>query len=100
MRTGTALTSYNDMELGAMRDELAKQLAIVEREEEQRRKAERQRREELDSEATLCVVCQDEARRLVFMPCRHLACCGTCGGNLTHCPLCRTAIDKRWEVFL
>jgi hypothetical protein len=36
----------------------------------------------------------------VFMPCRHLACCGECGAAVAKCPLCRAVVDERVRVFI
>jgi len=48
----------------------------------------------------LCVVCQDEQRRVVFKPCRHLVCCHGCGNSLQNCPVCRAVVQQRMEVYL
>jgi hypothetical protein len=53
----------------------------------------------------ICIICNDAARSVVFEPCRHLACCGNCGGAdsarlLRQCPICRTDIIRRLEVFI
>jgi hypothetical protein len=47
-----------------------------------------------------CVVCCAAGRDTVFMPCRHLACCGECGAAVAKCPLCRAVVDERVRVFV
>jgi hypothetical protein len=57
--------------------------------------------QELDSKA--CVICQDEQKNVLFLPCRHMCACGDCSrrlvGDLAHCPICRSAIRQRVEVY-
>jgi hypothetical protein len=36
-----------------------------------------------------CVVCLDNPRQGCFISCRHIACCFSCGKELTLCPVCR-----------
>jgi len=56
-------------------------------------------------ENMLCVICMTHRRNLLFVPCRHLCCCATCGNNnaLQQCPLCRTSLhspNSRLLVFV
>ena len=48
-----------------------------------------------------CSICFTRQRSLVFMPCRHLACCSTCGvhESIIRCVLCRESIQNRLEIF-
>lgn len=40
-----------------------------------------------------CVVCYDNRSTVLFLPCRHLICCGSCAPRLKQfCPLCRSII--------
>lgn len=54
-------------------------------------------------EATLvtntCVICLENKKEFVFVPCGHLAACGKCSFTLNTCPICRTPIDKKQRVF-
>jgi hypothetical protein len=56
---------------------------------------------ELD--AKVCVICQDEQKNVLFLPCRHMCACSACSqrlvGGLAHCPICRSAIRQRVEVY-
>ena len=49
-----------------------------------------------------CVICMEEAPRVMFQTCRHLCTCHHCYNNLRgtsdHCPLCRTYIDGFIQV--
>jgi hypothetical protein len=49
-----------------------------------------------------CQICLDRDKNLLFMPCRHLACCSDCGTNsrLLVCPICRGSIIERIVVFV
>mmetsp|Transcript_2716 Transcript_2716/g.3810 ORF Transcript_2716/g.3810 Transcript_2716/m.3810 type:complete len:201 (+) Transcript_2716:45-647(+) len=50
-----------------------------------------------------CVVCQDEFKTVVLLPCRHLCLCLSCSHAVIqkgNCPLCRTAIKDSLSVFI
>ncbi|GBG34151.1 E3 ubiquitin-protein ligase RNF26 [Hondaea fermentalgiana] len=49
-----------------------------------------------------CVICQDHARSVVFMPCRHLCVCPSCRKQLqrNECPMCRARIESSVNVVL
>ncbi len=55
-------------------------------------------------EITLCVVCQDAQRSIVFSPCKHFCVCKSCSDkmkkNASDCPICRKQINKREAVFM
>jgi hypothetical protein len=48
-----------------------------------------------------CPICTVRENNLVFMPCRHLACCSECGMNssISSCHICRVPINSRIVVF-
>lgn len=49
-----------------------------------------------------CVICRDEPRNIVLMPCRHLCLCVECSGSvrtIRTCPLCRIPIKNTLSVF-
>ena len=52
----------------------------------------------LDAHSTLttCLICNDNQRDCVLMPCRHMACCGDCTRhvNFRSCPLCLGRVEK------
>lgn len=49
-----------------------------------------------------CVVCLERNANVVSMPCKHLALCISCGArpDVTCCPICRTDIQGRLQIFL
>ncbi|XP_032241899.1 uncharacterized protein LOC5516260 [Nematostella vectensis] len=64
-------------------------------------------REELERERdkTLCVICAEQPKQILIMPCRHMCLCSVCADTLlTHwnrraCPLCRCRIRSLIEVY-
>ncbi|NXX89787.1 XIAP ligase, partial [Centropus bengalensis] len=51
-------------------------------------------------EEKLCKICMAKDISVVLIPCGHLVACKECAGALNECPLCRTDIMKRQEVFM
>ena len=47
---------------------------------------------EQTNDENLCIICCDQDRSLVFLPCGHLVSCGRCGIQFTTCPNCRSNI--------
>ena len=50
-------------------------------------------------EEALCVVCMDERKQHVMMPCMHMCVCEACAQRLLevptpHCPVCRTPVER------
>ena len=43
---------------------------------------------------TMCKICGQRQVKVVFMPCGHLVCCLECGLQITHCPVCSSAIKE------
>ena len=62
---------------------------------------ERARRLQDRMEPSLCVVCMENQKTVLIMPCRHLCLCRDCSSlsNMTNCPLCRKLIEDRIAVF-
>ena len=54
-----------------------------------------------EEEKRNCVICQVEAKKMLFMPCRHLCVCRACGerNELVRCPLCRKSITEKILVY-
>lgn len=48
-----------------------------------------------------CVICQTETKTVLLLPCRHLCTCKECSqrSELVNCPLCRTLIKQKIDVF-
>ncbi len=50
--------------------------------------------------SSTCVVCMENLRNVVFLPCAHFALCDVCAANVEKCPSCRCEIDSRIQVFI
>ena len=57
--------------------------------------------QDVQNEQRLCVICCNEDRSIVLLPCRHLCLCGPCSEHesLRDCPLCRKPIQHKFSVF-
>lgn len=51
------------------------------------------------NEENVCVICRDEPKSVVLMPCRHLCLCQSCNGSIWTCPLCRKQIRNTISVY-
>ena len=55
-----------------------------------------------DNDEHLCVVCMDNERSCLYVPCNHLAVCAECDADIKAaslpCPMCNTAIDREASV--
>jgi hypothetical protein len=47
-----------------------------------------------------CVVCFDQQRSILLLPCRHMVLCSACILQVTACPLCRCAFQSTVTVFM
>lgn len=53
----------------------------------------------------LCCICTDNARNILFMPCKHLCMCNDCynlasqANSMKNCPICRAAIINYIRVY-
>lgn len=49
-----------------------------------------------------CVICFDNNKAILFLPCNHLCCCYECHlkHNFETCPICRTKIISKRTIFL
>ena len=52
------------------------------------------------SDDKLCVICIDNAKDIVFIPCGHVSVCKNCSDGLKICPLCRSDITTTNKIFL
>ena len=48
----------------------------------------------------VCNICMDSEADVVFMPCRHMCACSSCGDRLANCPICRKSIDHYIKVYV
>ena len=57
-----------------------------------------------DNDEHLCVVCMDNERSCLYVPCNHLVVCVECDANVIMaaaqpcCPMCNAAIDREESV--
>ena len=53
-------------------------------------------------EENLCIICEEATKRVVLLPCKHLCLCSACSKleQVKDCPMCRTEISDRMEVFM
>lgn len=51
-------------------------------------------------EQKMCVVCIDEEKSVLLLPCRHVCVCKVCSRQLDTCPVCRAHIDDKINVFM
>ncbi|XP_052787762.1 uncharacterized protein LOC128222725 [Mya arenaria] len=62
----------------------------------------------LEKEKRICVVCQDQNKSVLILPCRHMCLCVDCGDQIARsrsrsrrvCPLCRTKINTIMNVYM
>lgn len=50
-------------------------------------------------EENVCVICRDEQKNVVLLPCKHLCLCIGCSGSIHTCPLCRRPISNILSVY-
>jgi len=56
-----------------------------------------------EQEARLCVICTEQVKTVVLLPCRHLCVCEECGLDelmLSKCPMCSKDIKSRMSLFV
>ncbi|KAL6067114.1 Cell growth regulator with RING finger domain protein 1 [Balamuthia mandrillaris] len=56
--------------------------------------------EDTVGEGLECLVCVERQKEILFRPCNHVCCCGTCGVRLSSCPMCRATITSQERVYL
>jgi len=66
----------------------------------------RKLQEDLNNNPYLCVICWNDKKTIVLLPCRHLCVCVSCSkklwNNTQHetCPICRNDVENLLEVFI
>lgn len=59
---------------------------------------------EREREDKLCVICQDQEKCIMILPCRHLCICQACQGPLqaanNNCPICRKNVRQTIKAYL
>ncbi|XP_072943357.1 mitochondrial E3 ubiquitin protein ligase 1 [Epargyreus clarus] len=68
---------------------------------ESRRERRAQNREKNLSEAQLCVVCAENPKEVILLPCGHVCLCEDCSDHISDkCPICRKDIVSRSPAFI
>lgn len=79
------------------------------KEEERRQRLERTRKERRQraragedySEAQLCIVCKENPKEVILLPCGHVCVCEDCNEDISNlCPVCRTEIQSRNPAYI
>jgi len=66
----------------------------------------RKLQQDLNNNPYLCVICWDDRKTVVLLPCRHLCVCVSCSKKLWNntqketCPICRNDVENLLEVFV
>ena len=100
----TSPSSAATSRFDALEGLLKETMQAVQTVREEHRQQERQRVArmlEQDRNQQLCVVCQDDAKSVLLLPCRHLCVCRGCSRRpeLDKCPMCRAVIEQKMDVF-
>ena len=55
-----------------------------------------------EADEHLCVVCEDDKKQVVLLPCKHMCLCKACADfeKIKECPMCRTKIEDSMTVFI
>ena len=48
-----------------------------------------------DSSSVDCIICMENPKSIVLIPCGHFYTCDECSVKVLKCPICRCAITKR-----
>lgn len=66
-----------------------------------RRKRRRYVRNTQTSESQQCVVCCQNPREIILLPCGHVSLCGDCSERIIDfCPVCRAAIETKADAYI
>jgi len=95
---GEDLGDLSVSNLGTLENRLNIALRNVQRAKSDRLAQQRKEKELADLRS--CVVCLMEDKCALFEPCKHLCACMACAQSLDCCPICRTAITRRIQVYL
>jgi hypothetical protein len=81
----------NLSDLHSLEDDMFENLQIV-----RKQKLKRFQQEE---RAKFCVICLENEKQKVFVPCGHACVCTACCGPLRNCPICRMRIQQKHNVY-
>ena len=85
-----------------VRQELEQKAAVAEREAEAAREAARraEMRRDAAEEQGLCLICWEQPRGVLYLPCNHLVLCAACDQGQATCSACSGPIASRHEVHM
>jgi len=46
-----------------------------------------------------CVVCLENTKKVIFIPCSHISCCLACARRVETCPICRKSPERKMKVY-
>ena len=46
-----------------------------------------------------CVICLENDKSYLFMPCKHVCCCEKCSKEINQCPICRKNIESSFKIY-
>ena len=55
---------------------------------------------EEDNNNIKCVICLENYKCMLLMPCKHVCCCEQCSKDINQCPLCRKNIESKTKIYL
>ena len=50
-------------------------------------------------EKFMCNICYEYPKNVLFMPCKHFACCDDCSDNVYVCCICRENVKERIRIY-
>lgn len=77
----------------------AKEDEIMMETQKEKEKLEAQEKAIAEQETKECVICFDNKRTTIFVPCGHHVSCGTCAEKVKDCPICKKKINQKIKVF-
>jgi hypothetical protein len=48
----------------------------------------------------ICCICTAAKYNMLFLPCKHVSCCNSCGSNMKVCPICRSEVNFLMQIYL
>ena len=46
-----------------------------------------------------CIICCENERDALYLPCRHNTACLRCSKSLTYCPICKVKIEDMIKIY-
>ena len=68
--------------------------------EDKQKEKESNDKDEDEDDSKKCVICLEEDKCILLMPCKHVCCCEGCSNDVNKCPICRNKIESKIKIFL